>query len=92
MWDSRTDQEELAEIRRFLTADLPGADLRATGWAATASAMLVTTQLSGFDAPGRLGRRARWRAGVLAGFTAAAVTLGATGEALARRPGHPGGM
>jgi hypothetical protein len=90
--DSRADVEELTEIRRFLMADLPGADLRATGWAAAASAVLVATQLAGFPAPGRFGRRARWRAGVLAGTAAAAVALGMTGQALAREPARPGRM
>jgi len=90
--DSRTGIEELTEIRQVLTAGLPGADLRATGWAAVASAVLVATQLASLPAPGRFGRYARWRAGVLTGTAAAAAALGVTGEALAREPGRPGRM
>ncbi len=82
--DLRAENDDSAEIRQVLLDGMPGADLRAIGWALVAAAVLVMNQALGSPVPRGFGRRARWRRGARTGSVIAALSLGMIGEGLTR--------
>jgi hypothetical protein len=78
----RTMADGLAEIRRCLIAELPGADIQAIGWGLIGSGMCLLVQASKVPPPRRLRPGARRRRSLRASAMRSALFLAAVGDYL----------